>query len=60
MDLFSSMVGLSVKRNTPEKQQSDVKYLRYLKSKLDAEQGTPRWPRESRRGDMFDYTPKSR
>ena len=58
--MFSSMAGLSVKRNTPEMQQSYFKYLRYLKSKLDAEQGTPRWPRESRRGDMFDYTPKSR
>jgi hypothetical protein len=58
--MFSSMAGLSVKRNTPEMQQSYFKYLRYLKSKLDAEQGTPRWPRESRRGDMFDYTPNVR
>ena len=58
--MFSSMVGLSVKRNTPEMQQSYFKYLRYLKSKLDAEQGTPRWPRERRQGDMFDYTPSVR
>ena len=33
------MVGLSVKRNTPEMQKSYKKYLIYLKSKLDAEQG---------------------
>ena len=58
--MFSSMAGLSVKRNTPEMQQSYFKYLRYLKSKLDAEQGTPRWPRERRQGDMFDYTPSVR
>jgi hypothetical protein len=37
--MFSSMAGLSVKRNTPEMQKSYKKYLRYLQSKLDAERG---------------------
>ena len=40
--MFSSMAGLSVRRNTPERQESYAKYLRYLQSKLDAERGVTR------------------
>lgn len=40
--MFSSMAGLSVRRNTPERQESYAKYLRYLQSKLDAERGVAR------------------
>jgi len=40
--MFSSMAGLSVKRNTPEMQKSYKKYLRYLQSELDAERGVTR------------------
>jgi len=58
--MFSSMAGLSVKRNTPEMQQSYFKHLRYLKSKLDAEQGVPRWTERRSGSDMFDYTPNVR
>jgi len=40
--MFSSMAGLSVRRNTPERQESYAKYLRYLQSELDAERGVTR------------------
>jgi hypothetical protein len=40
--MFSSMAGLSVRRNSPERQESYAKYLRYLQSKLDAERGVTR------------------
>jgi len=37
--MFSSMAGLSVRRNTPQRQENYEKYLRYKQYQLDREQG---------------------
>ena len=37
--MFSSMAGLSLRRNTPQRQENYEKYLRYKQYQLDREQG---------------------